>query len=255
MELGRGLPWCPLLLVVALLGTVAILAYLHQEATRSETGPWPLGEPDARWTITEYADLECPYCKTYTPDLKRWVGRHPQVNLQWHHVPLPGHGQAAVHEARLVQCAGVHGGREAFWTAIDQVLARTGSNGLGFTGPLDVPNVKPDVLELCADTDPGIALLVEQQRIEAKKKRGIQATPSVEITDNRSGRSPDAGRTSRRGDPAVGHGLARSAGVGWFRTAGCEWRESLIWPAGPAAGVPETKEASWPTHSVRFFIS
>ena len=177
----------PLLLVVALLGTVAILAYLHQ-ATRSETGPWPLGEPDARWTITEYADLECPYCKTYTPDLKRWVGRHPQVNLQWHHVPLPGHGQAAVHEARLVQCAGVHGGREAFWTAIDQVLAKTGSNGLGFTGPLDVPNVKSDVLELCADTDPGIALLVEQQRIEARK-HGIQATPTVEITDNRSGRS------------------------------------------------------------------
>ncbi|MCV6240998.1 DsbA family protein, partial [Pseudomonas aeruginosa] len=39
------------------------------------------GDAKARWTINEYADLECPFCKVYTPRLKRWVDSHTDVNL------------------------------------------------------------------------------------------------------------------------------------------------------------------------------
>ena len=33
------------------------------------------GDAKARWTINEYADLECPFCKV-TPRGKRWVSSH-----------------------------------------------------------------------------------------------------------------------------------------------------------------------------------
>ncbi|QNH77513.1 thioredoxin domain-containing protein [Pseudomonas protegens] len=62
----------------------------HHESNPVNKGPWLLGPADARWTIVEYADLECPYCKTYTPELKHWVIQQENMNLQWHHLPLPG---------------------------------------------------------------------------------------------------------------------------------------------------------------------
>ncbi|MFO6277959.1 DsbA family protein, partial [Pseudomonas aeruginosa] len=83
------------------------------------------------WTINEYADLECPFCKVYTPRLKRWVDSHPDVNLVWRHLPLQMHGEAARHQARLVECAGIQGGAKAFWSAIDAIFAQSAGNGGG----------------------------------------------------------------------------------------------------------------------------
>ncbi|RMV90364.1 DSBA oxidoreductase, partial [Pseudomonas amygdali pv. tabaci] len=74
---------------------------------KRRSGGWVYGSRDARFTIVEYADLECPYCKDYFPQLKAWVDQHPDVNLQWHHLPLPMHEPAASYEARWAECAGI----------------------------------------------------------------------------------------------------------------------------------------------------
>ncbi|MDU8475563.1 thioredoxin domain-containing protein, partial [Pseudomonas syringae pv. actinidiae] len=50
---------------------------------KRQSGGWVYGSREARFTIVEYADLECPYCKDYFPHLKAWVDQHPDVNLQW----------------------------------------------------------------------------------------------------------------------------------------------------------------------------
>lgn len=176
-------------LLVSAIGV--LLTQTWSLSSSAPSGPWLYGSPTARWTITEYADLECPYCRTYTPQLKQWVGKQPDVNLKWHHFPLQIHGVAAVHEARLVHCAGTLGGTASFWSAVDQILVRTGSNGQGVPGNfviqgLDNANSKAN-LELCANSSE-TALLIEQERFDAQQK-GIQATPTLEITDNRTGRS------------------------------------------------------------------
>lgn len=162
--------------------------------TRSEipaphkTGPWLFGPSKARWTVTEFADLECPYCKTYTPALKTWIQQQKDVNLQWHHLPLDVHGSAAVHEAKLAECAGVLGGAPAFWQAIDQIFDRTLSNGEGFNGHLNIVGVKNPALLSCAAIDKVIAKHVGQQAEEAIQA-GITATPTVIIRDNTTGSS------------------------------------------------------------------
>ncbi|WP_031319781.1 DsbA family protein [Pseudomonas tolaasii] len=169
--------------------SVACFALIRGEVqTPQYTGPWLYGPPDARWTVTEYADLECPYCKTYTPVLKAWVLQQKDVNLQWHHLPLDFHGAAAVYEARLVECAGKLGGAPAFWQTIDQVFERTRSNGLGSNDQLGVVGVDHQDLMACEANDKMIALHVSQQAEEASRA-GITATPTVIIRDNTTGRT------------------------------------------------------------------
>lgn len=52
-------------------------------APASASGPpWRYGRDDARFTVVEYADLECPFCRAYFAVLKRWIDAHPDVNWQ-----------------------------------------------------------------------------------------------------------------------------------------------------------------------------
>lgn len=159
---------------------------IKREAPAPEA--WFFGSASARWLITEYADLECPYCRAYTPDLKRWVGQQPDVKLKWHHYPLQDHGFAAEREARLVQCAGQLGGAVAFWTAIDQVLLHSRGNGHGLAAEIEVGTIPSDTLRNCADTNREVASQVFQQGSDAQH-RGIVATPTLEITDTLTGHS------------------------------------------------------------------
>ncbi|MBC3248219.1 DsbA family protein [Pseudomonas fluorescens] len=196
MRLGRrwAIPSNLLLASVALaclitLSALLINAFIKREAQiPRHTGPWLLGPADARWTVTEFADLECPYCKIYTPALKAWVQQQKSVNLQWQHLPLDFHGSAAITEAKIVECAGELSGAPAFWQAVDQVFERTRSNGLGFNGQLDINDVSHQALMACAANNRQIALRISRQAEEAMRS-GVTATPTVLIRDNKTGRS------------------------------------------------------------------
>lgn len=171
-----------------LLVTVGFAVRKSEVQTRQHSGPWTFGQVNARWTVTEFADLECPYCKIYTPALKAWVQQQKNVNLQWHHLPLDFHGSTAIYEAKIVECAGELGGASAFWQSVDQVFERTRSNGLGFNGQLDINNVGHQALMACAANNKEISLRISRQAEEALKS-GVTATPTVLIRDNKTGRS------------------------------------------------------------------
>src|SRR3546814_12901129 len=90
---------------------------------------WLYGRADARFTVVGYADLECPYCRAYFPALKRWIDAHPEVNWQWHHLPLSMHEPAATAEARLAACAGETGGDRKSVVAGNRVSVRVAPGG------------------------------------------------------------------------------------------------------------------------------
>lgn len=178
-----------IILGVLLAGALlACLPLLRDQRQTSYTGPWVFGPPEARWTITEFADLECPYCKTYTPILKAWVQQQKDVNLRWHHLPLDFHSSVAVQEARQVECAGIIGGTIAFWQAIDQTFERTRSTGQGFDGYLNITGIENQDLADCTASNKRIHLYIDQQVKEAFKS-GITATPTLLISDNATGKS------------------------------------------------------------------
>ncbi len=174
--------------IIAITGLGAGWLLAKNNSARPADETWYFGPSSARWVITEYADLECPYCRAYTPQLKRWVSEQENVKLAWHHFPLDSHGPAAVSEARLVQCAGSLGGASAFWEAIDQVLLRTRGNGQGLADELEVPGISAEGLSTCARTRLDIRAAVEQQ-LAVAKGRGIAATPTIEVTDSLTGHS------------------------------------------------------------------
>ena len=148
--------------------------------------PWRYGRPDARFTAIEYADLECPFCRTYFTVLKRWIDGHPEVNWQWHHLPLAMHEPAASAEARLVECIGESGGANALWQAVEWVYAHTRGDGQGLPKGLRYPNLKPEAQQ-CLDSDRPDAA-IRAQAAEAEKN-GIAATPALQLRDRETGKT------------------------------------------------------------------
>ena len=174
------------LVVIVVFGACWKLAVTSEANYPDET--WYYGPSNARWVITEYADLECPYCRAYTPQLKHWVSEQADVKLAWHHFPLEIHGVAARTEALLVQCAGHLGGPAVFWQAIDQVLLRTRGNGQGIVEELALPTVPAQSLSRCVRSNEEIQAVIDRQ-LAVAKSRGIAATPTIEVTDSLTGHS------------------------------------------------------------------
>jgi protein-disulfide isomerase len=148
--------------------------------------PWRYGRLDARFTLIEYADLECPYCQAYFPELKRWIDANPDVNWQWHHLPLPMHEPAATHGARLAECAGESGDREAFWSTISWVYQHTLGNGRGLPPEAQLSRMTPALHECLASTRPDVTI---RMQVEEAAQDGIAATPTLRVIDNQTGKS------------------------------------------------------------------
>ncbi len=67
------------------------------------------GNPEAKVTIVEYSDFECPYCKTFHQDIRQVAATYgDQVRVVFKHLPLSIHPQAQV-AAEAVECANEQG--------------------------------------------------------------------------------------------------------------------------------------------------
>ncbi|MCC4607855.1 DsbA family protein [Xanthomonas campestris pv. zinniae] len=150
--------------------------------------PWIHGRADARFTITLYADLECPYCRGYFPQLKRWIDKNPDVQLQWHHLPLAIHEPAASHEARLAECAGEVEGQAGFWNAVEWIYGHTQGEGQGPRASAAYPGMTPR-LQACLDS-PRPQEVVQRQTEEAQRA-GVSGTPSLQLRERHTNRAMD----------------------------------------------------------------
>ena len=148
--------------------------------------PWLYGRSDARFTVVGYADLECPYCRAYFPTLQRWIDAHPEVNWQWHHLPLSMHEPAATAGARLAECAGEVGGHAAFWQAVAWLYAHTRGDGQGLPEGLRYPDLTP-TLQQCLDSERPDAV-IRAQAAEAARQ-SIAATPTLLLRDRDTGKT------------------------------------------------------------------
>lgn len=155
-------------------------------ALPSDAPPWRHGAADARFTLTVYADLECPHCKTYVPLLTTWIDQHPEAQLLWHHLPLPDHEPAASALAGLAECAGATGGPAAFWQAVAWLYAHTRSGGIGLPEGSTLPH-RDAALAACLHTDHP-RTIVHEQALEATQA-GINATPTLRVHDNATGKT------------------------------------------------------------------
>jgi protein-disulfide isomerase len=140
-----------------------------------ETGS-RMGLPNASLQIVEFADFECPYCRSIERILGAFRLRHPNdVAVTFVHFPLPSH-RFAEDAARAAECAGQ---QEKFEEMHHQLFAKQTSFGVlpwsDFAKSASVPNLHK------FDECMGSAEL--PMRIEAGQSLGdsfgVSGTPTV----------------------------------------------------------------------------
>ena len=138
------------------------------------TGAPCLGPADAKVTLVEYADYECPHCASAAPILHQAAEQNPSVRLCFQHFPLPSHdnafsaSQAAVYAQR-------HG---KFWElhslifanqqrlspqVIKELVAQVGLDPQGLVKAVQADELAP---------------VVEKQRDQGRQL-GVMGTPTV----------------------------------------------------------------------------
>ena len=81
------------------------------------------GPADALVTLVEFADFECPYCRSAEPTLKALLSRYPKtLRVVWKDYPLPQHKQA-LFLANFAADAHRRGENTGFWAVHDGLLA------------------------------------------------------------------------------------------------------------------------------------
>ncbi len=77
------------------------------------------GPADAKVTINEFTDFDCPYCAQEEPIIQQVLAAYPtQVKLVFKNLPLAIH-PGARHKAIVAECIGLQG---RFWQAHDRML-------------------------------------------------------------------------------------------------------------------------------------
>ena len=208
---------------------------LASDASAPAGPPWRYGRADARFTLIEYADLECPFCQAYFPILQQWIDTSTDVNWQWHHLPLAMHEPAATAEARLAECAGETGGHAAFWRTVAWIYEHTQGDGCGLTAGMEPPAMTRALRECLTSSRPD--MVIRAQADEALRDR-ITATPTVRLLDHQTGRSLSLPAGAIEGD-------ALSSAIDWLTAPSDESTvsqpsdEISNVPADPVSGTPK----------------
>jgi len=83
-------------------------------------GEYIRGNPEAKVTIFEYSDYECPFCARFHPTLKQILTDYPEdVNWVYRHFPLDSIHPQARPAAIAAECAGEQG---KFWEFSDALF-------------------------------------------------------------------------------------------------------------------------------------
>lgn len=150
------------------------------------------GNKDAKVVIIEYSDIECPFCKIYHETMKKLHSEYPADKVAWvyRHFPL-SYGDQALHknaakEAEATECVQELGGRDAFWSFLDELYATTKSNdGLDLSTLPDIgAKVGVDKEKLKACIDSGKYATKIKESYEAGLKAGARGTPYTVIRFN-----------------------------------------------------------------------
>lgn len=115
------------------------------------TGSHVLGNADAKVTIIEFADYQCPYCRNFFTDTEPQIistyVNTGKARIAFRQFPLGMHVNAMV-AAEASECAAAVGGNDAFWKYHDVLFTNSHGDGTG----LDSASLKQYAANLHLDT-------------------------------------------------------------------------------------------------------
>lgn len=88
-----------------------------------------LGNSNAKVTVVEYSDSECPFCKVFHNTMQQVMTKTSgKVSWVYRHYPIAQLHPKAFHESVAMECAWEQGGNDTFWKYADELFVRTTSN-------------------------------------------------------------------------------------------------------------------------------
>lgn len=90
-----------------------------------------IGNPNAKLSIIEFSDTECPFCKIFHETMNQIMeeyGKDGTVRWVYRHFPLDNLHKKARKEAEATECASDIGGKQKFWDYINRLYEITPSN-------------------------------------------------------------------------------------------------------------------------------
>lgn len=139
-----------------------------------------LGRTDARVTITQFSDFQCPYCRMLAERLDVIRNEYgAEVAVVYRHFPLRGHPYAAA-AARASECAAAQG---RFWAFHDVLFANQDSIGtlewMRFASDAKVSDLETFANCIAnSDVEPAIA-----RDMLAGRGLGVRGTPTFLVND------------------------------------------------------------------------
>ncbi len=139
-----------------------------------------MGDKNAKITMIEFLDYECPFCKRFfddsLPQIKKEYIDTGKVKLVIRDLPLSFH-QNAHKEAEAAECVREQGGDEIYYKYHDEIFKRTTSNGTGLA--LDQLAVIANDLELNGAT---LQSCLDNEKYKAEVDKDIVDAGSVGAT-------------------------------------------------------------------------
>ena len=144
------------------------------------------GATNAKVTVIEYSDFECPFCKRFHPTMTQLLEEYPNdVRWVYRQAPLAQLHAKATKEAEATECAAEQG---KFWELTDLIFEVTPSNdGLNLddlpklAGQAGVPNIQQ--FQSCLDS--GKYAQHVQDDLADAQSAGLRGTPySVVLAPN-----------------------------------------------------------------------
>jgi protein-disulfide isomerase len=152
------------------------------------------GATNAKVTVIEYSDLECPFCKKFHPTMQQLLTEYPNdVRWVYRHAPLVQLHSKAPKEAEATECAGEQG---KFWELTDKIFEVTpANNGLDpaqlliLAKQVGVANVQQ--FQSCLDS--GKYAKHVQDDLADAQAAGMQGTPYSVILGSNGQKLPLSG--------------------------------------------------------------
>ncbi|WP_240042989.1 DsbA family protein [Photorhabdus luminescens] len=156
-----------------------------------EEGRYIYGNPKARFTLINYEDMECPFCRRFhqTPKYLVDTANNGAVNWEWRHFPLSFHEPMSTKGALIVECIGQQKGAQGFWAATNYWFMNTETNGKGVAGAeqmaalFQIDRAKYDV---CL-TDKAVIQRIKTD-MDLGAKSDVTGTPTTIVRDNVTGK-------------------------------------------------------------------
>lgn len=149
------------------------------------------GALDARFTLVEFSDMECPFCKRLHDTPKEIADASKgNVNWQWMHMPLDFHNPAAKVEAHAAECVAEQKGNRAFWAFLDDIFVHSRGDGKGVSDLTALATgMGTDESEFRSCMKEGRFNTKIEEHLQKARQQGITGTPATFVVDNQTGKT------------------------------------------------------------------